>query len=186
LTTASSVPKLMKALPPVPSLIPEAAPMPVGSKSCGLLDATSSPDSTQTVFPASVASIMPLIQPSNRAVPRPLPLREFSTSPMPRFEIPLQSSTTSCRSIMTISQPTAQMDLAMRDVPDTPSLFSPRQTEFVATPFARTIAGDLAVVNSQQPLHTSVEVASLPAIDPRSPHQRSETGEIIRSIDDVL
>jgi hypothetical protein len=81
------------------------------------------------------------------------------------------------------------MDLAMQDVPDTPSLFSPRQTEFMVTPFSNTIAGDLAVNGNRRNLNrlpSQMEVSSPVVVDPRSPHQRSEAGEILRSIDDVL
>ena len=188
LVTIRPVPRLMKELPPVPLFISEEASKNVTPERSDIPDATSSADSTQTVFPASVSSTTPDAQPSKRGVLRPLPLRECPTHSMQALEIPphvQQSSTAISRPGITISLPTAQMDLAMQDVPDTPSLFSPRQTEFVATPFGRSIAGDLALLNGQPSLR-KVDVGALPAIDPRSPHQRNEIGEIIRSIDDIL
>jgi len=77
------------------------------------------------------------------------------------------------------------MDLAMRDVPESPSLFSPRQTEFMAVPFGRTAAGDLEL-SMQNPRRSISGLATLSVIDPRSPHQKNETGEIMRSIDEIL
>lgn len=77
----------------------------------------------------------------------------------------------------------------MQDVPDSPSLFSPRQTEFMATPFGKTLAGDLTVNGNQHnldPLPSLMDISSPVKVDPRSPHQRDEAGEIIRSIDEIL
>ena len=116
----------------------------------------------------------PATNTSKRAAPRPLPFRE---QPIQSFDIPphkpRKMAPTTTR---LVSQEPAQMDLAMQDVPQTPSLFSPRQTEFVATPFSRTMAGDLAVGEA-----FGLEVAG----DPRSPPQRGERSEIMRHIDDV-
>lgn len=97
------------------------------------------------------------------------------------------------------------MDLASQDVPRAPSLFSPRATEFMASPFGiSSTVGDLAVNGPRSaksvgsitpPLHQSVFANPLPdpdpvpvpsTVDPRSPHQHADTGEILRHIDDVL
>lgn len=154
-----------------------------------MADTTSSADSTQTVFPASIGSCAPANSSPNRSAARPLPLREPSAPPLQLFDIPPHHSTIFNRLGLTITRPKAQMDLAMQDVPDTPSLFSPRQTEFMVTPFRNTIAGDLAANGNRRNLNrlpSKMEISLPVVVDPRSPHQRSEAGEILRSIDDVL
>lgn len=188
---AAPAAKLMKALPPVPLFLKEEPPKVTLSKKDDTMDISSSADSTQTVFPISVASFSPPLKSTKRAAPRPLPLRERSTFSAQTWEIPPlapQASINPNRLGLNVLQPTPQMDLAMRDVPETPSLFSPRQTEFVATPFGRTVAGDLALNDSQSrmPRESHFDISALPVGDPRSPHQRSKTGEIIRSIYEVL
>jgi tyrosine-protein phosphatase MSG5 len=180
--------KLMKPLPPVPLFPKDDDRENVTIKDSVTADTTSSADSTQTVFPASIGSYAPANSSSNRSAPRPLPLREPSP-PLQSFDIPPHHSTPSNRLGLIITRPKPHMDLAMQDVPDTPSLFSPRQTEFMVTPFSNTIAGDLAVNgNRRNPnrLSSQMEISSPVVVDPRSPHQRSEAGEILRSIDDVL
>ncbi|KAL9599356.1 MAG: hypothetical protein Q9219_003889 [cf. Caloplaca sp. 3 TL-2023] len=69
------------------------------------------------------------------------------------------------------------------DVPKTPSILSPRAAEFTASPFHRTMAGDLArssifeqALMSPKPLRNE---------DPRSPVQKGEA-PITRNISDVL
>jgi tyrosine-protein phosphatase MSG5 len=180
--------KFMKPLPPVP-LFPKDDILEIAtSKDSLMADTTRSADSTQTVFPVSVGPSTTANTSRNPAAPRPLPLREPS-APSQSFKIPPHHSTPFNRFGLTIIQPKPQMDLAMQDVPDTPSLLSPRQTEFMVTPFSKTIAGDLAVKGNQRnlnPLSNQMENSSPATVDPRSPHQRSEAGEIIRSIDEVL
>ena len=66
------------------------------------------------------------------------------------------------------------------NVPETPSLLSPRAAEFTASPFHRTVAGDLAgssVFEQASKLEKG--------IDPRSPATKGEA-PIVRSIDDLL
>ncbi len=68
------------------------------------------------------------------------------------------------------------------DVPPTPSLLSPRATEFTASPFHRTAAGDLAGSSVfEQGLMSPIAVEE----DPRSPHQKGEA-PITRSIFDFI
>ena len=68
------------------------------------------------------------------------------------------------------------------DVPPTPSLLSPRAAEFTASPFHRTVAGDLAGSSIfEQGLMSHQDVED----DPRSPHQRGEA-PITRDIFEVL
>jgi tyrosine-protein phosphatase len=181
--------KLMKPLPPVPLFPKDDIRGIATSKDSIMGDTTSSADSTQTVFPVSVGFYTTANTSSNRDVPGPLLLREHSAPLSQSFDIPPHYSTPFNRLGLTITQPKPQMDLAMQDVPDTPSLFSPRQTEFMSTPFSKTIAGDLAFSGYQRKpnsLTSQMELSSPATVDPRSPHQRSEAGEIIRSIDEVL
>lgn len=68
------------------------------------------------------------------------------------------------------------------DVPPTPSILSPRATEFTASPFHRTAAGDLAGSSVfEQGLMSPKAVDE----DPRSPHHRGEA-PIMRGIFDML
>ena len=68
------------------------------------------------------------------------------------------------------------------DVPATPSLLSPRAAEFTASPFHRTVAGDLAGSSVfEQGLMSPKTLKN----DPRSPHQKGEA-PITRSIFDVI
>ncbi|MCJ1407792.1 hypothetical protein MMC19_001863 [Ptychographa xylographoides] len=68
------------------------------------------------------------------------------------------------------------------DVPETPSLLSPRALEFQSTPFHRTAAGDLAGSSSFEQALLSPRTAER---DPRSPPIKGES-PITRNIDDVL
>ena len=187
--TKKSASKLMKPLPPVPLFSTDDSRDTQASKDCIMANTTSSADSTQTVFPVSIRPYTTFGASSNRVTPRPLPLRDQSTLPSQSFHIPPHQSNSSNRFGLSVTQPKSQMDLAMQDVPDTPSLFSPRQTEFMATPFSKTIAGDLAINGNQRnssTLPSQMDLSSATTVDPRSPHQRSEAGEIVRSIDEVL
>ncbi|MCJ1274457.1 hypothetical protein MMC21_002253 [Puttea exsequens] len=65
------------------------------------------------------------------------------------------------------------------DVPPTPSLLSPRAVEFTASPFHRTIAGDLAGSSVFE------QSARAQEDDPRSPHQRGEA-PVVRNIFDMI
>ena len=180
--------KFMKALPPVPLFPPEDIRQDVTRKDTVMADASSSADSTQTVFPVSVGSFTIANRPSSVS-PRPLPLREHPAALLQSFRIPSHQPASLKSFGISIAQPKVQMDLAMQDVPTTPSLFSPRQTEFMANPFSKTLAGDLTVNENQHDLNTlpdPMQLSSPVTVDPRSPHQRSEVGEIIRSIDGVL
>ena len=68
------------------------------------------------------------------------------------------------------------------NVPPTPSLLSPRAAEFTASPFHRTLAGDLAGSSVfEQGLMSPRAVSE----DPRSPHQLGEA-PITRNIFDLL
>lgn len=68
------------------------------------------------------------------------------------------------------------------DVPPTPSILSPRAAEFTASPFHRTVAGDLAGSSVFEQGLMSPRAAEE---DPRSPHQKGES-EVVRSIFDMI
>lgn len=131
---------------------------------------------------------------SKQATPRPLPFREKLLTRLPddaqlhgqnQSQAPVPKLNTK-----TFIRPT-HIDLGMQDVPQTPSLFSPRAAEFMA-PFPRSIAGDLAftIKTEKTPMsglwskHTREELT--PPADPRSPHQPGHGNEIVRSIDDLI
>ena len=108
--------------------------------------------------------------------PHPLPLRErFAV----QAEIPPHRPRQGPSGIM-IPGYGAEMDLASQDVPTTPSLFSPRATEFIASPFGATLAGELHVLGRTDGQQRAR------AADPRSPPQPDPSGEILRHIDDFL
>ncbi|KAL6241471.1 tyrosine/serine/threonine protein phosphatase [Rhinocladiella similis] len=190
--------RLNKALPPVP-LFPKNDPMdtietPV--KLSQILGKIATPPKPEA--PALAATDPESLSPPPNVSPRPLPFRE-------RFD-----DTTSGPSSPELAKTprlglitgSPMMDLAAQDVPETPSLFSPRATEFMASPFGITTAGDLAVSNkTPKPTRTAglllphdifgsstdSEGDQIPsAFDPRSPHQQGEAPEILRNIDDFL
>ena len=68
------------------------------------------------------------------------------------------------------------------DVPQTPSLLSPRAAEFTASPFHRTSAGDLA---GSSVFEQGLMSPGAKEEDPRSPHQVGEAS-ITRSIFDMI
>ena len=117
----------------------------------------------QPSLPAGFSSLL-----SRRQNNHQLPIRQepphltTSTTPIPQPFIPVMKSI---------------------DVPPTPSLLSPRAAEFTASPFHRTLAGDLAGSSmfEQQALMSPRAVTE----DPRSPHQVGEA-PITRNIFDML
>lgn len=166
--------KLNKALPPVP-LFPKGtavAKQPVENTS----SAPPPPQKTPTTV--------------KRAASRPLPFRERG------MEMSIPAHKPRFLPGITLPQSSAKMDLAMKDVPSTPSLFSPRAAEFVATPFNIQGAGDLETPGNRLskeipsgfswlPLRKEGHIRT-PSKDPRSPHQQAEEKEIFRSIDNFL
>ena len=135
---------------------------------------------------------------SKRLAPRPLPFRS-----RPDFQAPAPIPPHNPRDLeqpgLTFSQSFSHMDLAIQDVPTTPSLFSPRKTEFLATPFGISGAGDINTGSLQTNRVPSVPLnfgvlqhkaqdsrTAVGEVDPRSPHQKDDASDILRSIDDVL
>jgi tyrosine-protein phosphatase MSG5 len=187
--------KLDKELPPVP-LFPKDEKQ------------TTPPKAVTTISEDAITSIsrqVSLLARQNSikqaAQPRPLPFRKLAEYSNPQSIPPPRPRVTP---VLSIIRPSSQiMDLA-GDEPQTPSLFSPRATEFMASPFGVSRApGDLAIdgPKSARSIHsidppgpppasykrTKAERESLPpVIDPRSPHQHAGTGEILRHIDDFL
>jgi len=166
--------ELNKAQPPVP-LFPnsEAPTQPLAA-------------ATPTPAPPPRKSVTTV----KRAASRPLPLRERSMG----MEIPAHRP----RKVAGTAgaQASAIMDLAMKDVPSTPSLFSPRASEFMATPFGIRGAGDLETPGNRQSKEIPSSLNWLPvrkeghirtaSKDPRSPHQEAEAKETFGSIDEYL
>jgi tyrosine-protein phosphatase len=186
--------KLNKALPPVP-LFPKDTSVATPVKLSQILYSIAKPSPPQQTF----VEEKPVAQPAS---PRPFPFREqFEEKPSHQMAMP-QAKTPKLG--LKIDSP--RMDLAMQDVPDTPSLLSPRASEFMASPFGITMAGDLATVPTRAkslkpsksfvlprhqvilpPAHLNMAEDRVPTpFDPRSPHQHGETAEILRHIDDFL
>ncbi|KAI1628616.1 tyrosine-protein phosphatase [Exophiala viscosa] len=191
-------PWLHKILPPVP-LFPkedQADTLATPVKLKGILGGIAQQDTEQEAQ-SELRPTTESTSASRSVSPRPLPFRE-------RFDMPSSVQPTSVPSKPTnlgILTSSPRMDLAMHDVPETPSLFSPRATEFMASPFGITTAGDLAVPSLKSkpskgllvPLQRVMDPPSDPTddqiptrIDPRSPHQQGEAPEILRNIDDFL
>ena len=150
--------RLNKALPPVP-FFSESSRADVASISRGP-STTSQRSETSTIHE-----------------PRPLPLREqYPTSSV----IPPHQPRNRAPPTFSIIRPLHKMDLAKQDVPLTPSLFSPKATEFIASPFGATLAGDL---------HAQSRAVSQPSrtpIDPRSPDLGENAEQVMGHIDDYL
>jgi tyrosine-protein phosphatase MSG5 len=176
--------RLNKKLPPVPLFANE--PLRGNPPNVELHQRIAYEPPTSIVPPLATSSTSTVHANSGkRAAPLPLPQRERLSPPR---DIPPHRVRKGPPSSLVISQPTPQMDLAMQDVPSTPSLFSPRSTEFLASPFGVTSAGDLLVGSRlMRPVGGfRVGQPSPTEIDPRSPHQRDDAGMILRHIDDIL
>ncbi len=194
--------RLDKELPPVPSFPKEEKPKSVShiinqyARPLTEPEVTS-PNELQRSAANDESSLL-----KTSIEPRPLPFRKLSEYSRPQ-SIPPHRPREGERLILQFTRPPSLMDLASQDVPQTPSLFSPRATEFMASPFGiSSTVGDLAVDGPRSarsvgsispPLHQSDFINSqadpdpVPLIvDPRSPHQHGDTGEILRHIDNVL
>ncbi|KAL8818858.1 MAG: hypothetical protein Q9223_002602 [Gallowayella weberi] len=111
-------------------------------------------------LPASSPKLLPggfSSIPTRKQVPRPLPFRQLASVEVDRNVID--------------------------DVPKTPSLLSPRAAEFTASPFHRTVAGDLA--GSSVFEQTVMCLKAPQGDDPRSPVQKGEA-PITRNIFSML
>ncbi|KAF7506429.1 hypothetical protein GJ744_011783 [Endocarpon pusillum] len=161
--------------------------------------ALSSPsnESATTSSPISPSLDAPPVPPrsAKRSTRRPLPLRELSYPLMKPSEIPPHTPRDMSQgrfAKQAISYPPVKMDLMEQDVPPTPSIFSPRTTEFRTLSLNGTDAGDLASQKSQkrsghgQRLSVFSQPQASLAVDPRSPHHGHGKAEIMRHIDDVL
>lgn len=189
--------KLDKELPPVPLFSKEekARPTPhIIDQLATSITASASIKRTKSKSPRPSQRIKETDEAKSSADPRPLPFRKLSEYSNPSAIPPHRPRNAPAG--LHFRQPSAQMDLARNDVPSTPSLFSPRATEFMASPFGiSSSVGEVAKsVKSIQPPdqqsfifgHKAYQ-PSLPGnVDPRSPHQQGEHGEILRHIDDFL
>ena len=170
-------PKLNKALPPVPLFSRYQSTLP------------SQPTSATSTMPPPPPKISSTVK---RAASRPLPFRERGLD----ADATIKEHKPRKVPGFALAQSSAFMDLAMQDAPSTPSLFSPRATEFMATPFGVRGAGDLEQPRNRiskevpsgfnwLPLRKDSHVRTA-SKDPRSPHQEAEAKEIFRSIDNYL
>lgn len=132
--------------------------------------------------------VIPAAQESERIPPsrslRPMPsLPAGFSSLLSRRQGPLSQRQLPLRPSLPRLVPTLPPSLAADlDVPPTPSLLSPRAAEFTASPFHRTVAGDLAGSSVfEQGLMSPKTLEN----DPRSPHQKGEA-PITRSIFDMI
>ena len=156
---------------------------------------TTATGSSLVSAPADIQTTAPT--PTQRPFLRPLPFRESTHTAFPATDGLLHSSdevVVSADTRHSFARESVQMDLVMRDVPTTPSIFSPRTTEFRSVSSDASHAGDLAIEPSApQPRgeesSSLLSAAAAPAlaIDPRSPPQHGDKDpEILRRIDDVL
>ncbi|KAL1998515.1 hypothetical protein VTN02DRAFT_6026 [Thermoascus thermophilus] len=107
--------------------------------------------------------------------PRPLPLREAYQSVDPPRHRPVDVP--GIRKTEFVRHPSVHREHFLKDLPPTPSLFSPRAAGFMAIPFS---LGDLAGDGLSGPMRFGQD-----ASDPRSPPQRNEP-IIMRNIDEFL
>ncbi|RMZ91411.1 hypothetical protein DV736_g1359, partial [Chaetothyriales sp. CBS 134916] len=128
--------------------------------------------------------------------PRPLPFRTLAEYANPRPIPPHKAWRAPPPAGVAVdrAQASTEMDLASQDVPHTPSLFSPRSAEFVATPIGISHSvGEIVVAGPPEgPANArsksrpqSREDALSSTVDPRSPHQSPASKEITGSIDGV-
>lgn len=190
--------RLNKALPPVPLFPKEARVGGTPSKLSQILGGIAQPNVAPTLEGEPKTEEWASPPPAS---PRPLPFRE-QFEHKHTLDVPIPPAK-SPRLGLKIESP--RMDLAMQDVPETPSLLSPRANEFRASPFGLVVAGDLAMGPGRHSGLKRERVFSMPrhqlilppprrladevtpiTCDPRSPHQQGESGEILRHIDEFL
>lgn len=157
----SAEPKPMEADSNDASQIDQCLPPLTASFEPGIHEAITQPvSSPPQILPAGFSSLS-----ARRNGPHKLSLRQ---------ELPMFTS---------MQIPRGGLDHAMLDdVPQSPSLLSPRAAEFTASPFHRTVAGDLAGSSVFEQALMSPKPQD---DDPRSPAQRGEA-PITRSIFDML
>ena len=197
--------RLDKELPPVPLFSKEQEQRTTShiiDQLASSITVSASVKRTKSKSPQPSQRLKETVEPTAAAEPRPLPFRKLSGY-ADQMSIPPHRPRNAPPPGLLIRQPSAQMDLARQDVPLTPSLFSPRATEFLASPFGISSAiGELAINGpksaksvrsipppSQEDVFSSRDTVDPPVsstIDPRSPHQQGEPGEILRHIDEVL
>ncbi len=207
LATVAPPLRLNKDLPPVPlfpknNAITVATPVRLSEIFAGIARPSPSPTkATEPVLAAETRSPPRAQSPPQSVSPRPLPFRERFDSLPP----PPKLAKTPKLGLLTSSP---KMDLAMEE-PSSPSMFSPRAAEFMASPFGITTAGDLAVPQKirkktskgallppqirpagpqiRPSANFSVPGDQVPVpYDPRSPHQQGEGPDIFRNIEDFL
>ena len=189
--TPKAEPKLASPIPPP---LPPASRMVSSGTQTDFEPYYSLPSSPEPQLARS-SSQEPTPKPK-RVPPRPLPLRE-KPLPVPPIVDMQEAQQLPNHCARPVAAEAAgrpfKLDLSMQDVPQTPSLFSPRATEFMSSPFARSIAGDLAFTSRAETKGIRESFPAFPGpivssreVDPRSPHQISQSTEIVRSIDDLI
>jgi tyrosine-protein phosphatase MSG5 len=134
--------KFDKQLPPVP-LFPkmESAPAPAPMEA-------SEPATKTNAAPPTPPKEQPAAK-RQGVVPRPLPFRKLADYANPASIPPHRPRVGAIvPTRLHVSRPS--MDLASQDVPETPSLFSPRATEFLANPFGISANAGELVTNSSR------------------------------------
>ena len=141
---------------------------------------TDEPVSPRTITPSTKEKEVAPV-PSQSSVSPSLPagfssLLSRRQGPMTSRQLPLRQEPPR---LVSVQMPQRAFDL---DVPETPSLLSPRAAEFTASPFHRTAAGDLA---GSSVFEQGLMSPKPQEEDPRSPAQRGEA-PITRSIFDMI
>jgi tyrosine-protein phosphatase len=170
----ASKPDLNKQLPPVPPFV---------SGEFSTTSEASDPAVQPTIGLPMRLENPPELPHKAAAITRPLPLRNFDGLQEIPPHRPQEAGDTTTRRVFSPSR----IDLAMAEEPQTPSLFSPRATEFISALFGRTQAGEIMIANKRpNAIRSTTRDTIAPEIDPRAPHQTQEGGEIIRNIDEFL
>ena len=157
----SALPGSMKFVTEYPNSQPPAAPIKETEMTLSPSPPTTTLSTPSPTLPAGFSSLLKRRQ-------GPLGRRQLP----PRWGQPLPQLTTAQPSPRAIDP----------DVPQTPSLLSPRAAEFTASPFHRTSAGDLA---GSSVFEQGLMSPGAKEEDPRSPHQVGEA-PITRSIFDMI
>lgn len=120
--------KLDKQLPPVP-LFPKEEP---STRTSAVRQARAPTPPKANAAPPTPPRAEPASK-KQSVEPRQLPFRKMANYSLPRPIPPHRPQAAGMPARIHISRPS--MDLASQDVPESPSLFSPRATEFLASPF---------------------------------------------------
>ncbi len=156
---------------------------PPSSKELGTEDLRSQPLAAPTIEETEM-TLSPTLPTTTLSTPSPTLPAGFGSllsrrqGPLGLRQLPLRQGQSPSQ--LTTAQPSPRA--IDPDVPQTPSLLSPRAAEFTASPFHRTSAGDLA---GSSVFEQGLMSPGAKEEDPRSPHQIGEA-PITRSIFDMI